>query len=384
MPSSDLKSTVLLTKKKTGAFVFTFDDIVPVINDLRYLADTTGGISGSGTIGYLPYWSAVTTLADSGVYYDGSAIALGTTTINSSALFQMDSTTKGLLAPRMTTAQRNAISSPSTGLLIYNTSNSLFNYYDGSSWINVDSGTDDFTNGGNAFGGNAILGLTDNFRLDFKTNNVVRMGIQNSGEVAIGATPVSGVRFFVQGSGSTLSTYTAQFHNSTGTSNSLILREDGFAGINVLAPVVGEKVSIGGSTLIASGGTQVLISNGSGYGQILGYGNSLQLGSDLANDIITITRADSHVNFRGNVVIGNTSATPNAVLDVRYESAGAGTAVYVYNGNTSKVLFAVKNTAVIYTPNRQTGSAGLASGEEYVDTAANILANGDKIVAWKV
>lgn len=40
---------------------------------------------------------------------------------DASALVEINSTTKGFLPPRMTTAQRDAISSPATGLIIYNT-----------------------------------------------------------------------------------------------------------------------------------------------------------------------------------------------------------------------------------------------------------------------
>lgn len=43
------------------------------------------------------------------------------TNINASAVLEMESTNKGLLPPRMTTAQRDAISNPSVGLMIYNT-----------------------------------------------------------------------------------------------------------------------------------------------------------------------------------------------------------------------------------------------------------------------
>jgi len=55
-------------------------------------------------------------------------------TLNASALLQLDSTTSGLLLPRMTTSQRNLISSPATGLMIYNTDAGLVNYYSGSAW----------------------------------------------------------------------------------------------------------------------------------------------------------------------------------------------------------------------------------------------------------
>jgi hypothetical protein len=38
-----------------------------------------------------------------------------------SAVLQADSTTKGFLPPRMTTAQKNAITSPTAGLMVYDT-----------------------------------------------------------------------------------------------------------------------------------------------------------------------------------------------------------------------------------------------------------------------
>lgn len=57
-----------------------------------------------------------------------------------SAMLDVESSDKGLLLPRMTTAQRNAISSPATGLMIYNLDDSCFNYFLGEKWIK-DCGT---------------------------------------------------------------------------------------------------------------------------------------------------------------------------------------------------------------------------------------------------
>jgi hypothetical protein len=53
---------------------------------------------------------------------------------NASAMFQIDSTTKGFLPPRMTEAQRDLIASPATGLVIYNTTTNVLNFYNGSAW----------------------------------------------------------------------------------------------------------------------------------------------------------------------------------------------------------------------------------------------------------
>jgi len=49
------------------------------------------------------------------------AIITGGTSINASAQLQVDSTTKGVLFPRMTTVQKNAIVSPAAGLVVYDT-----------------------------------------------------------------------------------------------------------------------------------------------------------------------------------------------------------------------------------------------------------------------
>lgn len=58
----------------------------------------------------------------------------GSSTIDASAIGQFNSTVKGFLVPRMTTTQRNAISSPATSLLIFNTTTGVYNYYNGTIW----------------------------------------------------------------------------------------------------------------------------------------------------------------------------------------------------------------------------------------------------------
>lgn len=53
---------------------------------------------------------------------------------DNSSMLDVKSTTKGLLPPRMTTAQRNAIVAPVEGLVIYNTNDKALNVYTGTSW----------------------------------------------------------------------------------------------------------------------------------------------------------------------------------------------------------------------------------------------------------
>jgi len=66
-------------------------------------------------------------------------VGIGTTSPASTALLDLTSTTKGFLPPRVTTTQRDDISSPATGLTVYNTTLNKMNIYNGSSWKNVGS-----------------------------------------------------------------------------------------------------------------------------------------------------------------------------------------------------------------------------------------------------
>lgn len=67
-------------------------------------------------------------------------VGVGTASPHASAQLDVTSTSKGLLVPRMTTAQRTAIASPANGLMVYDTSLSAFYFYNGSSWTAVNSG----------------------------------------------------------------------------------------------------------------------------------------------------------------------------------------------------------------------------------------------------
>lgn len=107
------------------------------------VSDGSGFVSASAAtateVGYLSgVTSAIQTQIDSKLFLAGGTMT-GSLGIGSaaaaSAILTLASTTKGLLTPRMTTTQRDAIVSPATGLFIYNTTTNLFNAYNGVAWV---------------------------------------------------------------------------------------------------------------------------------------------------------------------------------------------------------------------------------------------------------
>lgn len=65
------------------------------------------------------------------------SVSIGQATPNAAAKFQIDSTTQGFLPPRMTTTQRDAISSPPEGLSVWNTTLHTLDRYNGTAWGSV-------------------------------------------------------------------------------------------------------------------------------------------------------------------------------------------------------------------------------------------------------
>jgi hypothetical protein len=87
------------------------------------------------------------------------SVGIGTNAPNASAQLDITSTTKGMLIPRMTTAQRTAIAAPANGLMVYDTNLASFYFYNGTAWAAVNSGgggvSSWIASGNNIFNNNA-------------------------------------------------------------------------------------------------------------------------------------------------------------------------------------------------------------------------------------
>jgi hypothetical protein len=77
-------------------------------------------------------------------------VGINTSAPDPSAMLDVQSDNSGMLTPRLTTAQKAAIASPATGLLVYDTDLNAFSYYNGSSWMNLGSASNanDYTGWG--------------------------------------------------------------------------------------------------------------------------------------------------------------------------------------------------------------------------------------------
>ena len=64
----------------------------------------------------------------------GGQVGVGTAAPDASAALDVSSSSRGLLPPRLSLAQRDAIASPAAGLIIFNTTSSQPNYFDGERW----------------------------------------------------------------------------------------------------------------------------------------------------------------------------------------------------------------------------------------------------------
>jgi hypothetical protein len=125
-----------------------------------------GVLSSGAAAGNTPYWNGTQwVLNSSNIYNNGAGIGIGTVSPNASAALEVNSTTKGFLLPTMTQTQRNAISTPATGLLIYQSDNTPgFYYYNGSAWTAIAGAA---AGGGGATGysstANTLIYTTDGF-----------------------------------------------------------------------------------------------------------------------------------------------------------------------------------------------------------------------------
>ncbi len=82
---------------------------------------------------WLPLFVLIITIT---LTFGQNNVGIGTNVPDASSILDLSSSSKGFLAPRMTTAQRTAIATPAAGLLIYDTDFGCYFYYNGA-WTSL-------------------------------------------------------------------------------------------------------------------------------------------------------------------------------------------------------------------------------------------------------
>ena len=249
-------------------------------------------------------------------------------TANASAMLDIKSTIKGMLIPRMDKSNKNAISSPAAGLLVYQISpDSIgFHYYDGSSWIwllgssalnsqawkiNGNSATNPSTN---------FLGTTDNKSLVLKVNNISAGILSATSDLNTSFGYYANPSF--AGNYNTTIGYASTYSNTTGSYNTAIghhsLYTNNSGSNNTAAGFFALRSNLSGNYNTAFGDSALYNNTVGNYNSALGYfANAL---SGLTNS--TAIGANAIVTQNNSLVLGSISGTNGATSSV---NVGIGT-----------------------------------------------------------
>jgi hypothetical protein len=263
-------------------------------------------------------------LYDSGnaVFFNGS-LGIGIDPPDPTALLDLTSNAKGLLAPRMTGPQRQAIASPANGLIVFDTDAKALEVYDavGAVWNSIGTGNGTVT---------GVTG-TSPVTVTGTTAPVVSLGTVPVSSGGTGATSLSG---YVFGAGSSaLTAYTTI--PGTAITGSISGKA---AGVNGIVPVAnggtgnttGYSVNVTGVVPVANGGT----------GNTTGYAINVTGIVPVANGGTGVTRFDGGNgvltgNFGGPIQDSSTIAIFGTTLGI---NGGYVSGYPLYVTNISSIL----------------------------------------------
>ena len=300
-------------------------------------------------------------------------VGIGTETPNASSLLDLSSTSKGILVPRMTENQKNAISTPAQGLLVFQTNGTVgFYSYDGSSWLHLIDGSSKGLyfgpgtgNGNNnlavgtsmgsgtgvrntAIGSRALenysgSGFDNNTAVGYYSLQKVTYGQQNT---ALGAETM-----FELTSGNWNTAIGAQtIFNSTGNGNT------------ALGYRAGETLTTGSNNLLIGMQADVSLNNLSnaiaiGYDATVNASNKIQLGNS-------------------NITLVETSGTVSASAFV---GDGSGLTGIISSSSTPTFLYGTENVLLDGTTSPNVGDMHRSVGLGYL--TLNSVTTGNKNVA---
>lgn len=268
-------------------------------------------------------------------------IGIGTNTPNASALLDISSTTKGLLIPRMTTTQMNAIATPAAGLLIFNTTDSLMYVRKNSGWSKLNStvtGSSTWTAAGNDIynsnSGNVGIGTLSPLHARLEINSSVGAAVAIFGAdkygVAIEAdNPEVGFNYFYNNGQKTIKAgYAAVIGMDPGTGDLYLGNFNGNQSASNFGDINGYRQRL---TLVQNG--EIRIAGSSNYSHFYYGGNEdtyIRGGKDFSNVVINDITG-------GRTCIGTAALEPQTTLTIKGPQFYSGLDV---TGNSAPAIYA--------------------------------------------
>ncbi len=198
------------------------------------------------TLIFLMLLFSATTFAQSvGINSDGS-------TPNPSAMLDVKSTSKGFLAPRMTAEQRGLISSPATGLLVYQTDGETgYYHYNGSAWVTSSSLWSSNLEGAIYYNsGNVGIGTaTPGYKLTVQNGEIVSASDTDAGLVFTGTDGTANdmtVRYDRPNA-------RLEFRDNLNSETRMVVKQDGNVGIGTTSPSYKLEIASGDNAAIRLG-----------------------------------------------------------------------------------------------------------------------------------
>ncbi|MCA0234366.1 MAG: hypothetical protein LCH91_28175 [Bacteroidetes bacterium] len=281
-------------------------------------------------------------------------VGIGTKSPDPSAILDLSSTTKGLLLPRMTQSQRDAISNPVAGLIVFQTDKAIGTYlYNGTTWLPTSARLGEtavagaWDKQGNAIDGTDFIGSTNDFDLVFKRNNIQggRIGASNTFLGNSAGANNNGVNNTALGNGALQYSTNASFGNVALGANALKNNQSG-----------NNNLAIGTNTLLSNSdgfgnvaiGNQAMTSNQTGYQNMAIGENTLFAltgngGSGIGNVAIGAGALFS-TNGSSNVAIGSYAGQANTGSGNLFLGFNAGqnetgsNTLYIANSSSSNPL----------------------------------------------
>ena len=201
------------------------DDIVrflrPALANGNYYSIGFGRALSAGESAFLEYHYSSTTAnsfvgignygdaVDGGVglvVRKGGNVGLGTTSPVATAILELSSSAKGFLPPRLATTERDAISSPAEGLVVYNDTTNQLNVYNGSAWTIAGGATiNDATENELVTVASTVTELDAEANLTFDGSTLKVLGavaanvVSNIAAIAVGTTITAGYNSLMLG-----------------------------------------------------------------------------------------------------------------------------------------------------------------------------------------